>query len=268
VLLSVLFIVVPTAVAVAAMLVVRRAAPAGGVLGTMESSDGIFSAAGAALAVLLAFVIFTVFESYANARDAAGTEAVATQQMYATAGFFPDKTTQLRGEAVCYGRAVVSDEWPAMASGHESAVVQGWVDRLDTTIQQARIVGNGQGAALEHWLTLSQERQDARRTRLAESQPFVPAFVWFVLILLTIGVVAFQCLFADPAARALGQAVAMGSMAATLFAALTLIWILDRPFNDRGAEVRPSRMEASLTVMSHESTLPALLPCDASGTPR
>jgi hypothetical protein len=233
----------------------------------MESADGIFSAAGAGLAVVLAFVIFTVFNSYENGRDAAGAEAVAAQQMYSTAGFFPDKTDELRGEVVCYGRSVVHAEWPDMAHGRESSVVQGWVDRLDSSIQQAQVKGNGQGAALEHWLSLSQDRQDARRTRIAEAQPFVPAFVWLVLFLMVLVVVAFQCLFADPAATAFGQSVAMASMAATLFAALTLIWVLDRPFNDRGAQVTPTRMSASLAVMSHQVSLPAELPCDAEGNP-
>jgi hypothetical protein len=266
--LSVLFIIVPTAVAIGAMLLVRHRAPSGGQLSEMESADGIFSAAGGGLAVLLAFVIFAVFDSYSNARSAAGEEAVATQQMYSTAGFFPDTADRLRGQTVCYARAVIDDEWPAMQHRRESPVVQDWVDRLDSTIQDTRIVGNGQGAALEHWLALSQTRQDARRTRLAESQPYIPGFVWFVLILITVIVVAFQCLLADPKASAFGQAVAMSSMTATLFAALTLAWVLDRPFNDRGAEIAPSRMQASLAVMTHEPSLPAALPCDASGSPR
>jgi hypothetical protein len=264
---SLLLIVVPTALVVAVMLVVRRWAPPGGLMSSMESADGIFSAAGAGLAVLLAFVIFTVFNSYENGRSAAGEEAVAAQQMYQTAGFFPDKTEALRGDVICYARSVIHDEWPKMADGRESAVTQGWADALYTTVQQAQVTGNGQGAALEHWLQLGEDRQEARRTRLAEGQPFVPGFVWFVLILITIAVIAFQCLFADPRATAFGQSVAMTAMAATLFSALTLIWVLDRPFNDRGAQITPSRMNASLTIMSREAGLPAHLPCDANGNP-
>jgi hypothetical protein len=267
VVLSVLLIVVPTVLAVVAMLVVRRLAPPGGYLSGMESADGIFSAAGAGLAVVLAFVIFTVFESYDNGRDAAGEEAVAVQQMYATAGFFPDKTDELRGEAICYARSVIHDEWPAMQRGEESTVTQGWVDELILTAQQAKIAGNGQGAALEHWLQLSEDRQESRRTRLAESQPFVPEFVWLVLILMVVVVVAFQCLFADPRATAFGQSVAMAAMTATLFSAIALIWVLDRPFNDRGAEIEPSRMSASLAVLMHKADLPTTLPCDPDGTP-
>jgi hypothetical protein len=264
---SLLIIVGGTALSVAAMLVVRRLAPPGGLLSGMESADGIFSAAGAGLAVVLAFVIFTVFSSYENGRDAAGEEAVAAQQMFQTAGFFPDQADSLRGQVICYSRSVIHDEWPAMQRDEESPVTQGWVDGIYTTIQKAQVKGNRQGAALEHWLQLSQDRQEARRTRIAESQPFVPEFVWLILILMVVVVVAFQCLFADPKATAFGQAVAMASMGATLFAALTLIWVLDRPFNDRGAEVTPSRMSASLAVMSHQAIMPATVPCDADGNP-
>jgi uncharacterized membrane protein len=265
--LSLLVIVFATVCAVAVMLVVRSVAPPGGYMRGMESADGIFSAAGAGLAVVLAFVIFTVFSSYENGREAAGQEAVAAQQMYQTAAFFPDKMEALRGDVVCYSRSVIHEEWPAMQHDQESSVTQGWVDHLISDIQQAHIQGNGQGAALEHWLQLSEDRQEARRTRIAESQPFVPEFVWLVLTLMVVVVVLFQCLFADPRATAFGQAVAMASMGATLFAALTLIWVLDRPFNDRGAEITPSRMEASLTIMSHSATLPSPLPCDADGNP-
>ncbi len=265
-LLSLFFIVGGTALAIVAMLVVRRFAPPKGFLSGMESADGIFSAAGAGLAVLLAFVIFTVFESYENGREAAGQEAVAAQQMYQTAGFFPDKSDELRGEVVCYSRSVIHLDWPAMQHDEESPVTQGWVDDLVTTIQAAQVRGNRQGAALEHWLQLGEDRQDARRTRVAEGQSFVPGFVWVILILMVLMVAAFQCLFADPSAQAFGQAVAMGAMSATLFSALTLIWVLDRPFNDRGAEITPSRMQASLTIMSRDARLPSL-PCDQDGNP-
>jgi hypothetical protein len=265
--LSLLIIVVCTLLSMGAMLVVRRRSPEGGYLSGMESADGIFSAAGAGLAVILAFVIFTVFSSYENGRNASGEEAVASQQMYQTAGFFPDKADALRGQVICYSRSVIHDDWPAMQRGTESPVTQRWIDLLSTTGQHAQIRGNGQGAALEHWLQLGEERQDARRTRIAEAAPFVPTFVWIVLILMVTVVVAFQCLFADPKATAFGQAVAMAAMAATLFSALVLVWVLDRPFNDRGAEVTPSRMEASLAIMSAKADLPTDLPCDANGNP-
>jgi len=268
--LALLLILVATTVAVVAMLLVRKfLAPKGSYLHDMEPADGIFGAAGAGLAVLLAFVIFTVFESYQSARTGTGTEAVATQQLYATAGFFdPPGSNRLKGEVICYARSVIHDEWPDMAHGTESKRVQYWVDALDTTMQQQPVVGNKGGATLEHWFDTSQDRQEGRRTRLAEARPFVPPFVWIVLIAMVLVVVAFQCLFADPGATAFGQSLAMASMAGTLVAALTLIWVLDRPFNDRGAQIQPIRMEAALAVMTHQGTGQVPLPCDEVGAPR
>ena len=55
-------------------------------------------------------------------------------------------------------------------------------------------------------------------------------------------------------------------MAFALFAALSLIWMLDRPFADRGAAIPHTRMSASLGVM--QRTAPAILPCDGTGNPR
>jgi hypothetical protein len=60
--------------------------------------------------------------------------------------------------------------------------------------------------------------------------------------------------------------VAIGAMALALFAALALIWMLDRPFADRGAAIPHTRMSASLGVM--QRTAPALVPCDGDGSPR
>ena len=233
----------------------------------MESADGIFGAAGAGLAVLLAFVIFTVFENYQAARTGVGTEAVATRQMYSTAGFFaPPGSEELKGELICYARAVIHDEWPDMARGTESARVQYWADALDKTMQQQPVVGNKGGATLEHWFDVSQDRQEGRRTRLAEGKPFVPGFVWLVLIAMVLLVIAFQCLFADPGATALGQSIAMASMAGTLVAALTLIWVLDQPFAHRGATIQPTRIQLALTYMQEHG--PTDVPCDADGVPR
>lgn len=86
---SLLIMVVPTALMVAGMLLVRRRlAPAGGFLNAVPAAGDIFGAAGTGLAVVLGFVIFLSFGSYQTARDDSGTEAVAVQQMYDVSGFF------------------------------------------------------------------------------------------------------------------------------------------------------------------------------------
>jgi hypothetical protein len=60
--------------------------------------------------VLLAFVIFLAFESYGNAREQAGQEAVAVAGLFQTAQLFaPLERRRLQGDLVCYARSVVKD---------------------------------------------------------------------------------------------------------------------------------------------------------------
>jgi hypothetical protein len=264
---SALFVVVPTGLFVLLLAVVhRRWAPRGGWLRDVPAAGGIFSTAGTGLAVLLAFIIVATFDSYQTGRDATGREAVATQQLYAMAGYFDDPLqTELKGETVCYARAVIHDGWPAMQNGGEGTVVQVWVDQMDATMQDQVVTDPLQIEAAAHWFEVNKDRQDGRRSRIAESQPFVPGFLWGALILLTLVVLGYQVLFVDRSARLLGQAGGMGAMAATLCAGLTVTWMIDRPFNDRGAMISPSRMEAVLVLM--ERTAPSPLPCDEQGNP-
>jgi len=265
VLTSALLVVVPTALfAILVVVLHRRFAPRGGWLRDMPAAAGIFSTAGTGLAVLLAFLIVATFNSYQAARDAAGVEAVASLQLYAMAGYFDEPTsTALKGDTICYSRAVIYDGWPAMQHGGEGNEVQRWIDTMDTTMRAAPVSDPKQIEALAHWYDVGQDRQDGRRGRVAEAQPFVPFFLWVALILITLLVLGYQLMFVDRAARLTGQVVGMTAMAATFFAGLTVVYMIDRPFNDRGAMITPSRMAAALVLMERDA--PTNLPCDARG---
>ncbi|GAA2131035.1 hypothetical protein [Nocardioides bigeumensis] len=249
----------------------RRLAPPGGVFSGIESADGIFGVVGTGFAVLLGFVIFASFGSYQAARDYAGEEAVAMRQLASTAGFFhAADRDELRRSIVCYGRAVSEQEWALMADERESADVEYWIRDVDLTAQQMPNETNRDGAALEHWLAMGEERQDARRGRLTEGRPFIPGLVWAVLWILTLSVLGFQLMFVDPRAPVVGQLAAMMATTATLVSAVVLVWVLDRPFNDRGVQIAPFRVEAAsdavLTQLEADTADPDL-PCDEAGHP-
>jgi len=191
---------------------------------------------------------------------------VAVQQQYVMATYFDEADSNaLRGEVVCYARAVVDDEWPAMQASSESDRVQGWVDAMDDSMREAQVGDQKQVEALAHWFDVSNDRQEARRARLAESKSFVPDFLWAALILISIVVLGYQLLMIDPKVRVVGQAYSMAAMAITVFAALAVVYMVDRPFNDRGAAIPHTRMSTALGVM--ERTAPATLPCDGAGNP-
>ena len=268
--LSVLFILVFTALAVGLFVVIRRHfAPPGGYYHDAEVASGVFGVVGTGYAVVIGFVIFSVFGSYDAARQYVAQEAVAMRQLASTAAYFDAGDTQaLRGELICYGRAVVDDEWPAMQESRDSTVVTGWVGRLDATTQGMDVESAKKSAALQNWFQQSRDRQEGRRGRIAESAPFVPAFVWALLVLLFAVVLFYQCLFAEPRRPLFAQAVGVGAMAITLVSALTLVWMLDRPFNDRGAMLSSVRIQTVVLDMEQGYGFPAAtIPCTPQGQP-
>jgi hypothetical protein len=130
------FIVIGAVAAVIACLfVVRRRAPVGGYFADSTRAAGVFSVLARGVAVLLAFVIFLALQTFRTAKDTAAQEAMATTQLYRTTALLPDPgAADLRGDLVCYARAVVDDEWRTMSAGQESSTVQGWLDRMTSTI--------------------------------------------------------------------------------------------------------------------------------------
>ncbi len=225
---------------------------------------------GTGFTVLLAFVIFTAFESYQRARDEAGVESVATRQMESLTAFFPQQSRiQLQDDLVCYARAVVHDEWPLMATGRSSSVVDHWVTEIDASVVAVPIQTAKEAEVFNLWFQRSGERQEGRRGRLAEATPLIPPFVWGILLLLLALVVGYQVLFARAGLPLLPQAVGVSAMTATLVAGLVIIYVLDMPFADRGAAIAPTRMQATATVLeSLYQGAPEGIRCDPSGNPR
>jgi hypothetical protein len=260
-------VLLPTALFVGLVFLIhRRWAPPGGFMKGMEDAGEIFGTVGTGLAVLVAFLIVAAFDSYHNAREASGEEAVAVQQQYAMSAYFDQEQAQrLRGDAICYARAVIHQEWPDMAHGEDNSVVQAWIDSMDESMREVHISNQKQVEALAHWFDVSKDRQDGRRSRLAEAAPFVPPFLWVGVLLISFAVLGFQLLMVNRSVPVRGQAYSMGAMALTVFAALAMVWMIDRPFNDRGAMIQPTRMESALANISR--TAPQFLPCDANGLP-
>jgi hypothetical protein len=230
----------------------------------------IFGVIGTGFAVILAFVIFTVFESYQRARDDTGIESVATRQMYAITSYFePQSRDRLQADLICYGRSVVYDEWPLMATGESSPVVDGWVDQLDRQMLATPVTTNKEIETFNTWFARAAERQEGRRGRLADAAPYVPPFVWAMVLLLFAVVMGYQILFVRTTTPLIPQVIGVSAVAATMLAGVVVVYVLDAPFADRGAQLPPVRMQSAVTAMqSSYQGDPAAIPCDDRGIPR
>ena len=266
-----LILVVADGLAITAMMLVRRRAPAGSYFKDTSEAAGVFAAAGTTFAVLVAFTFLLAFESYDDARTSSEEEAIAVVTLFHTAEFFaPARRDDLQRELICYGRAVVHSEWPDMRHNQRSALVDGWVSRLERSFQGVNGNTETVGAAIQNWFGQNDARQTARRKRLAEAAPFVPPTVWFFLILGGLLQIGFVLFFADNTERVAAQAMLVSAVTVFVVASLIMIHFLDAPYTGQNGSVEPTAMKQSLRSIELERRArhaSGALPCSVGGRP-
>lgn len=258
-----------TAVAVVAMLVVRRRAPEGSYFSDGDRASGVFGVLATGFSVLLGFIIFLAFTSYDQARAGAEAEALAVVQQIETAQFFPRESVGvLTGDLVCYARTVVNEEWPRMEAGTQGDAINPWAVRLIDTLRGIEPKTAAQQSAYDKWLDLTSTREEARRDRVHGAVGVIPSPLWIVLFFISGVIFVYMLFFADRGERAVTQALLMGSVAGVITAMLLLLMFLDRPFGTGVGALRPVAMERSLRVL--DEAFAALdtdvrPPCDTRG---
>jgi uncharacterized membrane protein len=121
-----LIIVVVDAIAIAAMLLVRRRAPEGSFFADGDRASGVFGVLATCFAIFAGFVIFLAFTTYDQSLAGADAEALIVAKQYETAQFLPYETRDaLSGGVICYARYVVHQEWPD-AGGVKSNSINPW----------------------------------------------------------------------------------------------------------------------------------------------
>jgi hypothetical protein len=262
-----LMVAVASAAAVGLMYLVRRRSKADHFFIEIERGAGIFAFLGTAFAVILAFVVLAAFESFNDAKGGAEQEATAIVQLSRTAEFFPPaERDPIEGVLICYGRAVIDDEWPAMKNGDRGPLVGTWVNRFQGDLKQIEPKSEAQKAAFLQLLEQQDNRTDGRRERLSEANRSIPAPVWFFLVLGAFVTVAFALFFADRREGFIVQGSLIAAIAALVVSGLLLVWFLDHPYENHSGSIKPDEMERQLFIVEREHAAVAP-PCDEQGRP-
>jgi hypothetical protein len=222
---------------------------------------------GTAFAVLLAFITLAAFQTYNGAKAGAASEAVALLDMFKTAGSFPaSDRDELRADFVCYGRAVIHREWPAMRRGERAPMVDAWITAYRTVFQRLTLRSAGEQLGLQDLLASARDRTSGRQDRLNEATPSVPTPLWLGLVLAGCIVVCIQLVMADPREHMLVQSGMIAGVAAMVAIGLLLINFLDHPYRSGPGSIQPQEMTSTLTTMREQA--PGLrLPCRVDGIP-
>ena len=260
-----------TAVAVTAMLLVRRSAPEGSYFSDGDRASGVFGVLATGFSVLLGFIVFLAFTSYDESRSGAETEALMIAQQVENAQFFPDDASaKLTGELVCYGRLVVNDEWEEMRSGTLGNKLNPWGVELFRTLRGVEPSTAVEQSAYDKWLDQTSEREAARLDRVHGAVGVIPTQLWIVLFFIAAVIFVYMLFFADRAEGVVTQAVLMGSVVSVIVMLFLLLYALDNPFAEGVGGLDPVAMERSLRIVDEE--LRALggqvpIPCGPDGTP-
>jgi hypothetical protein len=268
---AMLVVVATAALAVAAMLLVRRSAPEGSRFADGDRASGVFGVLATGFSVLLGFVVFLAFESYDQSRSGAEEEALVVSQQVETAQLLGVPVAgELTGELVCYGRSVVYAEWPRAESGSLGDEINPWGVELFRTLETVQPRTPSQETAYGKWLDQTSDREAARIDRIHGAVGVIPTPLWVVLLFISIVIFVFMLFFADRSEGAITQAVLMGSVASVIVAMLLLIRFLDSPFHDGVGGVRPVAMVRTLDIIDQAlgaANRRVALPCDAKGNP-
>ncbi|MEV7416312.1 hypothetical protein [Streptomyces sp. NPDC089919] len=215
--------------------------------------------------LLLSFVLVTANGSYGKAEVASRGEARALDQLVESAEYAPAaQRGRVQSDAVCYARAVRTQEWPAMADGHGSPAPSVWSADFRQTFQDLQ----GQ-PAFGMLVAADNKRSDERDERLTQASPSIPgAIFWFLLATLVITVMALGiCL---PRTHNRGQLITLTVITALLTTMLIIIRDVDRPFDgiivvDSTAITEVERQATRDFLANHPASE---LPCDERGNRR
>ena len=267
--LAILLTGVVTAIAVTAMLIVRRRAPEGSFFEDGDRASGVFGVLATGFFLLLGFIIFLAFESYDESRTGAETEALVLGQQIETAQFFPASVSpELTGQLLCYGRSVVSEEWDRMRAGTQGDALNPWGVALFRTLRTVEPKTATEQSAYDKWLDQTSDREAARLDRIHGAVGVIPAPMWVVLFFAAGLIFVYMLFFADSAERAVVQGMLAGSVAAVITASLLTLSVLDSPFEEGFGGLEPTAMERTLSQLTEglqEVGIEIPLPCDASG---
>ncbi|GAA3542655.1 DUF4239 domain-containing protein [Amycolatopsis ultiminotia] len=204
-----------------------------------DAAGQVFTIVGGLHAVLVAFVLISLFDGVGTARDDSYSEADSLVAATWAAQALPGDTgEQVRTLAIAYADTVARQEWPRLADRGPQPET-GWtqLDRMRRAVAAA--------TASDDWETdrkneatdeLWQVYQD-RQSRLTGAQaPGVGSVMWFALILGSVIFVLLPNLFGGT--RMAAHLVLVSTLAATIALLLYAIFQLQNPFAG-GASVHP-----------------------------
>jgi hypothetical protein len=206
----------------------------------------LFLTAGTLYAVLLAFLVIAVWETYTAAKDNVAEEASTLATMYRqTAGMPTDEQRKMRAVLREYAEAVIKDEWSIQAqTGGASPKARHSVAGLYRTFGALKLAEATSPISIEFLHTFSTVAADRNRRTLQANEQ-LPIILWLGLLVGAVIVVtmSFFLYMETP----WPHVVMSGLMSLLIVTLLVMMLLLNQPFKGPLA-LSPDSFEHSLGV--------------------
>jgi hypothetical protein len=224
-----LLVAIPTGLAMAMIVLIRRLAPLEILSANNEVAGFKFAVVGVLYAVLLAFAVIVVWERFSETDSQVATEAGASATIYRLADGLAAPTGPLVHQAMTtYLESVVADEWPAMERGDENVATNRMLDALYATVLALRPLDEHDDTVQDEMLTQLNILTEARRARLVATSGIVPGVLWVVLFGGAAVTIGFTFFFGAPHVRV--QALMTGVLSLLICSGLLVIVAIEYPF--------------------------------------
>jgi hypothetical protein len=226
---GVLFVVLAIVVGILGIRIARRHVSIERLKRHNEVAAPIHATLGVIYAVLLAFVVVTVWEQYSDAETAVANEAGAISALYRDAEAF-DAADKLRMRAALkdYLSSVLSTEWDLMREGALDNYRNPAYDELWNAAIHVNLANERDRVLYQVIFQRMNQLDDSRSIRRDAAEYQVPSVMWVLLIIGGFVTVLFACYFG--AEDLFLHTMMVSSLAATIAFILYMIAAIDRPF--------------------------------------
>ncbi|HEX3788718.1 MAG TPA: hypothetical protein VHW44_12715 [Pseudonocardiaceae bacterium] len=208
-----------------------------------ETTGGVFTVVDGLHAVLLGFVLISLFDAVGTADDGSYQEANGVVAVYWAADSLPQPAaSRIRVLCLSYAATVVDDEWPQMTNGRpigdEGATEINEMRQLVAEVQSTDDWQRNRQAEVANQLTTVYQ---ARQARLEAANERINPILWYSLIIGGIISVGLTYLFGGP--KLVTHIVVVSTFAAVLTLLLFATYELQNPFSG-GVRVSPEAFES------------------------
>jgi hypothetical protein len=186
---------------------------------------------GTTYAVILGFMLYTVWTDFVAAKLNVDLEASALRDVYRLSEGLPEQQRlQLKSESRAYAEAVIQQDWPEMARGVTPEESHNINQDMWKTLMSVKTASPTEIVAEDHALSELSSLTEHRRTRLIQSSYRLPTIFWGVLLVGGFVTIASASMFGSADARF----HALQVFAFTLLITLVLLAIADVNLPFRG----------------------------------